>query len=414
MKTNYFSKVENKYVFNVSLIFWHIFIALSTLLVVVSLAIFLWSIIPASQREVEKRPYPTKRQYPPPIKVELTELQLDVRKKEAPPVAPKQIQTKTTTTQKPVKDLIGKGEYDSTLSILKTLIPPSKYSWKGSGYWTYPYGKRYWEYYKQAKYREWNATKAGIEDKLKTAYRISNASNYPNKKRILNGYISVVKLLPEEKRLDALQYLIKNVANNISQNVNVCQSLTKIVSKMSKGENISYINQLARFGKYNPNDGSPFIDYTVEIIDKFDISKQVEIIDRLTIGYNDYFSQNLTMLKEATDLFIPLVSKIKADNQSKALIKYYRVFRNKNYVRDNSIEEIENEYRQSIRAIEKQYNADKAAAQLEYFSDKISKMEYRLKSLTGIGGGIILILLIAIALVFFSIQRSVRKIEEKI
>ncbi|MCH7827993.1 MAG: hypothetical protein IIC75_08505 [Bacteroidetes bacterium] len=223
-----------------------------------------------------------------------------------------------------------------------------------------------------------------------------------------------MKLLPEEKRLDALQYLIKNVANNISQNVNVCQSLTKIVSKMSKGENISYINQLARFGKYNPNDGSPFIDYTVEIIDKFDISKQVEIIDRLTIGYNDYFSQNLTMLKEATDLFIPLVSKIKADNQSKALIKYYRVFRNKNYVRDNSIEEIENEYRQSIRAIEKQYNADKAAAQLEYFSDKISKMEYRLKSLTGIGGGIILILLIAIALVFFSIQRSVRKIEEKI
>jgi len=89
MKTNYFSKVENKYVFNVSLIFWHLFITLSTLAVVVCLAIFLWSIIPASQREVEKKPYPAKKQYPEPIKVELNELQIEVTKVETlPDVAP--------------------------------------------------------------------------------------------------------------------------------------------------------------------------------------------------------------------------------------------------------------------------------------------------------------------------------------
>lgn len=414
MRTKYFSKVEDKYVFNLSLIFWHLFIALSALVVVVSLAIFLWSIIPASQREVEKRPYPAKRQYPPPIKVGLTELQLDVRKKEAPPVALEQINVKASITKKSIEDTEGKKGYDSSLSTLKTLIPPSKYSWKGKGYWTYPYGERYWTFYKQAKYRKWNATVSGIEDKLKYAYRRTNAVKYPDKKQILEGYLGVLKLLPENKRLSALQNLIKNVANNISQNVNTCQSLTKIVIKMTNEVNISYINQLARFGKNNPNDGSPFIDYSTTIIDKFDISKRVEIIDKLTIGYYNYFNQNLTMLKEATDLFLPLVAKIKAKNQSKAIIQYYRLFRNKNYARDNSIEEIDNEYRLSINNIEKQYRLDKVSAEGEYYSDKLSKIEYRLKSLAGIGGGIILIVLIAVVLVFFSIQRSVRKIEEKI
>ena len=60
MKTKYFEKVENKYVFNLTLIFWHIFIAISTLAIVVSLAVLLWSIIPASEKKVEKKAYPEK------------------------------------------------------------------------------------------------------------------------------------------------------------------------------------------------------------------------------------------------------------------------------------------------------------------------------------------------------------------
>jgi hypothetical protein len=415
LKTNYFSKVENKYVFNLSLIFWHLFIALSTLVVVVSLLIFIWSIIPASQKDIEKKPYPAKREYPAPIKVELNELQVAATiKEEAPPVAPEQIQTTTAAIQQSGEDIQGKGDYESELNTLRTLIPPSKYSWQGAGYWTYPFGERYWTFYKLEKYRQWNVTEPGIEDKLKFAYRISKADKYPDKKMILDGYINVVKLLPEEKRLSALQVMISNVANNISQNVNICQSLARVVSEMSKAENISYLNPLVIFGKKNLNDGPPFIDYVATVIGKFDVSKRTEIIDRLTTGYYNYFSNNLSMFKEATDLFLPLVAQIKAENQPKAIIQYYGVFRNKNYARDNSIAEIENEHQQAINKIEEQYKLDQLAAQLEYSSDKISKSEYRLKSLAGIGGGILLIVLIAVVLVFFSIQRSVRKIEEKI
>ena len=74
MKYAYVTQVENKYVFNVSLIFWHLFIAISTLVVVTSLLVFLWSLIPASQKDVEKQPYPE------PVKVALNELQLETQK----------------------------------------------------------------------------------------------------------------------------------------------------------------------------------------------------------------------------------------------------------------------------------------------------------------------------------------------
>jgi len=413
MKTNYFSKVENKYVFNVSLIFWHLFITLATLAVVACLAIFLWSIIPASQREVEKKPYPAKKQYPEPIKVELNELQIEVTKVETLPDVAPQIQT-TTPVQKSVEDIRGKVDYESSFNTLKTLIPPARYSWQGAGYWSYPYDKRYWDVYKQEKYRQWNVTEPGIEDKLKYAYHRANAENYIDKKQILDGYISVLKILPEEKRVSTIEYLMGNVANNISQNVNICKALTNVVTNMPKEENSAYINQLARFGENNPNDGSLFIDYIATIIYKFDVARRAEIIDRLITGYYNYFSNNLSMLKEATDLFLPLISRIKTENQSKVIIQYYGVFRNKNYARDNSIAQIEDEYQQAVNEIENQYNLDQSIAQQEYFSKKMSKTEYRLKSLAGIGGGIVLFVLIAVILVFFSIQRSVRKIEEKI
>mgnify|MGYP001568389495 FL=1 len=84
MKNSYVTQVENKYVFNVSLIFWHLFIALATLVIAASLVIFLWSLIPASQKDVEKQPYPE------PVKVSLNELQLETQKEEAPTVTPQQ------------------------------------------------------------------------------------------------------------------------------------------------------------------------------------------------------------------------------------------------------------------------------------------------------------------------------------
>jgi hypothetical protein len=50
---------------------------------------------------------------------------------------------------------------------------------------------------------------------------------------------------------------------------------------------------------------------------------------------------------------------------------------------------------------------------MDFEAKKAKKERLRLRALTGIGGGIILVVLIATFLAFLSIQRSVRKMEER-
>lgn len=414
MKTNYVTKIENKYVFNLSLIVWHTFIALSSIAVVVSFGIFLWSVVPAWQKKVEKSPYPAKSEYPAPIAVSISELQLGGAKEEAPTLTPEQVKAISPTKQQPAEDLTGKKEYEVSLNTLKTLIPPSKYSWAGSGYWTYPLGERYWTYYKQEQYRQWISTESGIEDKLQFSFIKAEARNYTEKQQMLDGYINVVKLLPENKRLIALQSLIDNTSNSVSINLTILESIAKVVLKMPNEENVNYMDLLASFGKSNPNDGPTFIDYTSTIIEKFARSQRVDIIDRLISSYDNFFSRNLAKQQDVTNLFLPLVSQIKGELQPKAIIQYYRVFLEKNHERDLRINQIDNEYKQLIAEIDDKFQLDQINATQQYYDKKVKKAELRTKSLAGIGGGILLIVLIATILVFLSIQRSVRKIEEKI
>ncbi|MDP3359641.1 MAG: hypothetical protein Q8S41_09870 [Lutibacter sp.] len=413
MKTNYFSKIENKYVFNMSLIFWHIFIALSTIAVIISLLIFLWSITPSFQKNVEKQSYPEKKQYPDPVKVNLFELKLEeVKLEEAPPESPDTVAV--IEKKQVVEDITGKKEYESSFNTLKTLIPPSKYSWEGEGYWYYPQGERFWTYYKQEQYRQWISTEPGIDSKLSSSYRNVNAKNYVKKKQILDGFISIVKLLKEEKRATALQILMNHMTDNIVQNDSIYKVLTKVVNKMLKVDNLEYLDQLVRFGKINQNDGVPFIEYTATIINNFDVSQKTISIDNLVKSYYNYFKQDLHKQIESTNLFLPFLYKIKVGQQGNALMKYYGVYLNKNIERDNKITQIENEQQKQITEIETQYNLEQLQAQQEFNAKKESKQNLRYKSMIAIGISILIIVLIATILVFFSIQRSVRKIEEKI
>jgi hypothetical protein len=415
MKTNYFTKIEDKYVFNISLIFWHVFIALSTVAIVLSVIVFLWSVIPPQERKVIKQSYPEKQQIPAPVAVMINELSFEeAGKVEAPPV--QEINHAEVAKRKEIEyeDNQGEEEYNASINALKKLIPPSKYSWAGSGYWTYPYGERYWEVYKQERYRQWNIKEASVEDKLEKSYRVSKATTYINKKQLLDAYTTVVKLFPEEKRLGALQYLMDNVSNNVSQNINVCQSVSKVIDKMDNEKSISYMNQILIFGKKNPNDGSPFIDYISTILDKFDIQKRAKTIDLLINSYYNYFNQNFEKQKEATDLFIPMLAEIKGEYHPKALMQYYGLYIDKNYEREKLITKIDNEYQQKIERINNQFMKDQALAAAELEERKIVKAGFRYKSILGLGGGILLIVLIGTLLVFLSIQRSVRKIEEKL
>jgi len=325
MKTNYFTKVENKYVFNVSLIFWHIIIALASLVIVISLLGFLWGAIPPSHQKVVKQLYPEKKAYPAAVKVNLSELNLsDIKKEIIPDIKQEVVVIKEQIKPKPAEDLTGIDEYEAYMDSLKILIPPTKYSWNSVGYWYYPEGERYWKVYKQEKYRVWVIQENGLEEKINISFKKAGAKNYLNKKQMLKGYIYIVKLLPEIKRLNALQYLMENIADNVTQNINIYNSLSKVINKINNFENISFINSLTNFGKFNTNEGIPFIDYISTIISKFDKTQQSNIIANLVSSYYNSFNQNLSKQIEATNLYLPLVEKIKPEQQAKTIFQYYR------------------------------------------------------------------------------------------
>lgn len=413
MKTNYFSKVENKYVFNVSLIFWHILIALATLAIVFCIIVFLWGTIPAIQKNVMKQSYPEKKEYPVPITVTLTELNLDDLKKEEFPEIDQNKTASQPLEKKPMEDLSGKIEYEASLDTLKILIPPAQYSWEGQGYWNYPQGKRFWDVYKREIYRQWISTEGGVTDKLNTSYRKANATNFIEKKQLLDNYIKVIKLFPENKRLNVLQIIMINVASNMQRNNDILNSLVNVVKKMDKTENINVIDLLTSFGKDNPNDGIPFINYIATIIDKFDKTQQYKGVENLKNGFYWYFNQNLKIQQEATDLYIPMLSQMKIDQQAQTLFQYYSLYLNKNEKRNEQIRQIDFEHQQAINEIESKYLSDQQQAQMDFEAKKAKKERLRLRALSGIGGGIILVVLIATFLAFLSIQRSVRKMEEK-
>ncbi|MFH1320508.1 MAG: hypothetical protein ABII90_07640 [Bacteroidota bacterium] len=260
---------------------------------------------------------------------------------------------------------------------------------------------------------------------MESSYKNANAKNYTDKKQVLDGFISVIKLLTEKQRSYGLKILMSRVLENVDQTVNIHRTISNIIGQFSYENNLEYLRKLVDFGRKNPKDGISFIDYTGSIIVKFDTTQRAAILDKLMSSYYNFFDQNLAKLKEGTDLFLPLLPNIKPEQQPKVIIHYYRIYRSKNYERERTIaqinedhnqkiNEIDNEYRQSINEIEAIYNQEVAKAEMEYQIKKLAKEKLRLKSLYGIGGGILVVVLIAFILVFFSIQRSLRKIEGKI
>ncbi|WRQ33787.1 hypothetical protein U5907_03870 [Bacteroidales bacterium MB20-C3-3] len=415
MKTNYFTKIENKYVFNVSLIIWHLIIALASIAIVISLLVFLWGLIPPSSPKVEKTPYPEKVEYPSPVSVSLNELII----KKLPPAQPSyaaetEIQEETKEV-KPQEDLRGKTEYDAVVDTLKILIPPSKYKWEGEGHYIYPKGEAYWEFYQREIYRKWVITKEGLMDRINSSYVKTNANNYYLKRDQLKSYVNFLKNIPESKRIQSLDQITSNVIKDFSLNNNALNAIVPITKKIDLNidDNIKIIGMLLNFCNRRA-DGISFIEYVTSIADKFAPAQQYQTLSLMINGYNRHFDGNINLLKDATDLFIQMLSQIDPKNQATILSQYYIVFARKNDARNMKIRQIDTDYEELVRQIDEKFEEDQIIAQMEYSSRKLTKENLRMKSIAGIGLGIILIVFVGTFLAFLSIQRSVRKMEESI
>lgn len=395
MKSKYFNKVEEKYVFNISLIFWHIIIAIGALAIIAGALLLIWGVIPPFKQRVH-RP-----EYPPVAAVSVDEVNMIINPPK-PSTQTGEVKKANTPIKKITKEPApGETEYMASLDSLKKLIPPDKFSWKSKGHWEYPYGRNYWEYYKKSRYRRWVVTRFGINDRLKAAYKRVQAEGFTEKKQLLDAYISTVSLFPAENRSKVLNALCTYSKETVPQSIANVKLLTQAIPNFTTGD-VSYLDKLATFGKKNPRDGYAFIEYTNKTIGKFDSTARNGILDLLIESYYKNFKVIGKQI-EATDLFLPMIAHFDSTQQTTALKQYYKIYLAKNIERERRIEQINYQYQSKIQEAESKYQYKKR-----------QKFELRKRGFYGAGAGIVLIALIALILVSLSVQRNVKDIAEKL
>lgn len=405
MPKNLLQKVEEKYVFKISHYFWHIFVAIGSLALIGGVLILLWGVIPPGKDNV------TKAEYPPVVQVEPDEVIAVLKTLEE---KPKQTTTtpRTVTQTKPVTTPVTSTDpderiYNQSLDSLKKLIPPNKYSWASSGNWYYPYGEQYYRYYRDRgynveNYRQWIVTSTGIEEKLKEAFTESQAYSFKQKKIILDSYIDIVRRFSEEKRSSLIKTLTGYRANSVTETSENLKAVSESISNFDTAKT-EFITLIINFGSRNPREGRAFISYTNKVLSNFHPDYRLDVLKSMIGSFYNYFNNRVDQQIEITDIFLKNLGKYQESKHNKALEIYYELMVNKNYERERRIGEIESDYSYAL-----------AQTDVEYEIAKVEKAELRLNGVYLTGGAISLIAVLALILVLLSIQRYVKRIEEKL
>ena len=394
------SKLEDKYVFTISLGFWRLLVGLAGVALALGLLFFLWGLTPSFKPGVDKQAYP------PPVQVSLQELQ----KKVLPPalLASKEAMPAPTDTpppgeekpHAPTEPVTTPEEiaYNKLLDSLKTLIPPEKYPWESRGHWDYPYGRRYWEYYRTSRYRKWKVEYVGVKDRLKAAYKRANAESFADKQELLRAYLTVVGRFPEEKRAEALSALCTYSKDSVLESVDNVKLLNTAVDSFSTATT-EYLKKLANFGRKNPNDGRAFIAYANTVLGKFDAEIRLDALQAMIAQYYRRFNNRIDLQKEITDSFLPLLAEFEPRHQVAALENYYALYLRKNAARLAEIERIDEAYAR-----------ERSRAESVLYEKKARKAEWRLRGVYAIGGAVVFIAFLALILALLSMRSYLQRI----
>lgn len=402
MFTKYFSKVEEKYVFNISTTVWHILVGLAGLGLVAGFGLLIWGVIPTFKSSVQKDSYPPLTA----VSAEEVEISLNPQttkkgqQTERPAAA---TQTKQQTEQ-PISSSFDEGEklYNAVLDSLRTLLPEAKFAWNSQGYYQYPYGENTYNYYRDERYRRWIVREYGIYDLLNTAFNRTGTQTSRDKAMLASAYLPNIRQFPDEERRRALDALVsvskESQSKSLANTLLLQRSLQHFLSKR-----LAALTQCADFIANNPNDGAPFVEYVVSVVDTFKETTRPEILATLLSSYYQYFNNKLDRQKELTNAFIPMTARFDEKKQSAALEAYYRLSMNKNAQRERE-----------IRAIDNRYQTELAKAEAELELAKAKKVEQRMLGLYGVGSSLAAVAVIGILLVLFSIQRYVKLIGNKL
>jgi hypothetical protein len=287
----------------------------------------------------------------------------------------------------------------------------------GNGYWSYPlWSNATGTFYKQDKIQAVVGDgKPGIEgQKLEQLYKRTKAANYTEKRDLLDGLNTLLSTIPEPDRYDMLVYVLSRPSNNWQNSVSVYKAIASLPPKMGLTNDQEHIKSLLRRGLSNPTSGVAFIEFIASCIDRFAPASRVEALSVASKSYFNYFGQDLMLQKEATGMYLELIDRIDAPMQPKALAQYYGLYLTKNEQRRGRIARIDREHDALRKQIDTEFKQAQIAATWENKAKQAQKDEFRQKSLLVAGGSILLIVVVAIMLVFLSIQRIVKKIEAKL
>ena len=387
MVQNFLKKIEEKYVFNISQYFWHIFITIASLGMLVGLGYVFWGIIPPSKTTV------TKGQYPAISKVTFEEL----NKVLSPPKAVKgEVKNQPKEEKKPkVLTATVDNEYNKVLDSLKDLLPEPKFSWNPAGYYYSPYG-----YFSSE--RRWVETSPGINRALETTYSNLSLSSYPQKSALVRMYNKFLTPIGIEDRAYALGSLL-SITNTSLEKTGTGISLLNKAAQLFTKDKYSQVYRIAQFIKNNPNDGFPFAEYSTTILPKFSEENRPVILGTMIQAYGNYFNNKIDYQKELTDNFLGFSNNFDTKNQGSALEQYYRMSVRKNRDRENEIVRIDDKF-----------ESEKATAEQEFLNKQVKKSDFLWQGARGLGGGIALISIIALLLVLLSIQRYLKSIDSKL
>ena len=391
MKFNFLESFEEKIYFKTSHLFWHFLTGIGGLALLIGALIFIWGLTPSIKPGVKKP------NYPKPLKVSAHE----IKQKILP--APQKItgENVALVSEKPISsdekkitedvqfEDYTKIAYLASIDTLKNFLPANKFPWKSRGHWD----QRYYR-------KKWVVDVWGIEDRLNSTYREINAEDYISKKQVLDEYISIVSLFPENQRYSVLKSAIDFSKNDVQTSITNVNFLKSSVANYSTDDD-DFITTLATFGQKNPRDGCRFIEYSNSIITNFDPEIRKPVLSALVSSYYKHFNL-IGKQEEATNLFLEIRDEFDASDQVKALSEYYALFTDKNYSREQQIEQMNNEY---------EYNRSNSNSILS--RKKANKAKYRKLGIQAVGASVVFIAFVALFLVLLSIQRNIKMMRER-
>jgi hypothetical protein len=387
-----FTKLEDKFIFNLSRYFWHFVIGLISLATITSLCFVIWGVIPAFKKTV------VKDAYPPIEKVSLTEIAqaMNGKRNDNPPKAntpaPDQTVKSDSIMPKITEQFDQDPEVMKAYNNLKVLIPPDKYNWEGVGHWYYPYGN-YWQQYK-----EWKEDYPSINGSLKKIFTSIGLSS-AEKKELLSMYADNIKKYRETERIELLRFLIHYGKDNFADSKAVLQILNEATDIYSPDKN-GYLIHYGRVIK-DYRDAISLLTFINKFVSNFEFNNRINIAEEVLREYDYRYAGEGKDFAEISNGFIPFLTGIVLADQA----KYLRVYYNLSYKKND-------ERKTAIRSIDNRYNSDLTQAENELLEKKLKKEEYLLQGVYGFGAGIASVAFIGILLVLFSMQRYIKKIYE--